>query len=55
MTDRTVLGAIAAVISVPVLFALFGAGPEAGIGIGVVLVAIGLGTGLAGSRRSGRD
>jgi hypothetical protein len=43
---------VAAVISLPILFAVIGGTRNAGLLIGVVLVVLGIGSGLVGSRRS---
>jgi hypothetical protein len=41
---------IAAVISLPILFALVGGTHDAGLAIGVVLVVVGVASGILGSR-----
>ena len=52
MPNRTVMVAIAAIITLPILFALVGGGRNAGLIVGVVLVVAGLLSGLLGARRS---
>ena len=53
MPNRTVLLAIAAVIALPILFAVAGGGSDTGLIIGIVLVVVGIVSGLAGARRAG--
>jgi hypothetical protein len=50
MPNRTTVIAIAAVITIPLIFALLGGGRDAGLIIGVVLVAVGVAWSVIGSR-----
>jgi hypothetical protein len=50
MPNRRVIVAIAAVIALPIFFAVVGGGRDAGLAIGAALVAIGIGVGLFGGR-----
>jgi hypothetical protein len=50
MPSATTLTAIAAVITIPLIFTLLGTGRDAGLIIGVVLVAVGVGWSVIGSR-----
>jgi hypothetical protein len=51
MPSATTVTAIAAVITIPLIFTLVGGGRDAGLIIGVVLVAVGLAWSVLGSRR----
>jgi hypothetical protein len=50
MPSATTVTAIAAVITIPLIFTLLGAGRDAGLIIGVVLVAVGVAWSVIGSR-----
>ena len=50
MPARTTLLAIAAIIAIPIFFAVIGGGHDAGLALGVVLVVVGLGWSALGSR-----
>lgn len=52
MLNRTTLTAIAAVITIPLIFGLLGGSRDAGLIMGVLLVAIGVGWSVIGSQRS---
>jgi hypothetical protein len=50
MPSATTLTAIAAVITIPLIFTLIGGGRDAGLIVGVVLVAVGVAWSVIGSR-----
>jgi hypothetical protein len=50
MPSATTVTAIAAVITIPLIFTLIGGGRQAGLIVGVVLVAVGLAWSVIGSR-----
>jgi hypothetical protein len=53
MPSATTVTAIAAVITIPLIFTLLGGGRDAGLIIGVVLVVVGLAWSVIGSREPG--
>jgi hypothetical protein len=53
MPSATTVTAIAAVITIPLIFTLLGGGRDAGLIIGVVLVAVGLAWSVIGSHGRG--
>jgi hypothetical protein len=53
MPSATTVTAIAAVITIPLIFTLLGGGRDAGLIIGVVLVVVGLAWSVIGSRGPG--
>jgi hypothetical protein len=56
MRSTRTLTAIAAVITIPLIFTLVGGGRDAGLIVGVVLVVVGVAWSVIGSRgRSDRD
>jgi hypothetical protein len=55
MPNRTTLIAIGAVLALPLIFALLGAGRGAGLLVGVILVVVGLGWTVLGSRGAPDD
>jgi hypothetical protein len=50
MPSATTVTAIAAVITIPLIFTLIGGGRHAGLIVGVVLVAVGVAWSVIGSR-----